>query len=130
MRLLFMLALAVMVSGSTLLALQQEKIEKRTLESEVAGLKARTKALENVVHQIRLAGETRPQRGWFRDPIENDPFIAEKINEAKKVAHEKVEHKGLGRIHAIWSVTKQELKDRHGIDWRTPAEMNPDRKFD
>ena len=31
---------------------------------------------------------------------------------------------------ALWDKKKRILKDKHGIDWKTLAEMNPDMKLD
>jgi hypothetical protein len=36
----------------------------------------------------------------------------------------------LGSCHTLWSLQKQILKEKYGITWYTPAELNPDVKFD
>ncbi len=36
----------------------------------------------------------------------------------------------LGSCHRIWAIQKQILKEKYGITWYTPAELNPDIKFD
>jgi hypothetical protein len=36
----------------------------------------------------------------------------------------------LGCCHTIWSLQKRILKEKYGITWYTPAELNPDVKFD
>ena len=35
-----------------------------------------------------------------------------------------------GACHTLWGRQKQILKERYGIKWRSPAEMNPDVMFD
>lgn len=35
-----------------------------------------------------------------------------------------------GSCHEIWDIEQKLLKEKHGIDWRTPAEINPHIKFD
>jgi hypothetical protein len=35
-----------------------------------------------------------------------------------------------GGCHFIWRETKKVLLEQHGIEWFTPAEMNPGMKFD
>jgi hypothetical protein len=35
-----------------------------------------------------------------------------------------------GSCHTLWSLQKQILKEKYGITWYTPAELNPDVKFD
>ena len=37
---------------------------------------------------------------------------------------------GLGMCHTYWRIKKQILRDDYGIDWCTPAEMNPGILFD
>lgn len=32
--------------------------------------------------------------------------------------------------HRIWHVKKVLLREKFGIEWKTPAEMNPDANFD
>lgn len=36
----------------------------------------------------------------------------------------------LGSCHTLWSLQKTILKEKYGITWYTPAELNPDVKFD
>ena len=36
----------------------------------------------------------------------------------------------LGSCHRLWSLQKTILKEKYGITWYTPAELNPDIKFD
>lgn len=36
----------------------------------------------------------------------------------------------LGYCHLIWCKRKRILKEKYNIDWKTPAEMNPDVIFD
>jgi hypothetical protein len=37
---------------------------------------------------------------------------------------------GFGYCNLYWPVKKRILMDKYGIDWRTPAETNPDVIFD
>ena len=36
----------------------------------------------------------------------------------------------LGSCHTLWALQKHILKEKYGITWYTPAELNPDVKFD
>lgn len=36
----------------------------------------------------------------------------------------------LGSCHTLWDIHKRILKEKYGITWYTPAELNPDIKFD
>ena len=61
-----------------------------------------------------------------------------RIKEAKRLLEmypDKPEHaarlfKQLGSCHRIWAMKKQILKEKYGITWYTPAELNPDVIFD
>lgn len=36
----------------------------------------------------------------------------------------------LGACHSVWGMQKRILRERYGIDWKTPAERNPHITFD
>jgi len=67
------------------------------------------------------------------DPKEYDPkyrsIIAAAETEAEKIVAD-MGISGMGTCHAIWGEQKKILKEKHGIDWKSPAEMNPEVKFD
>ncbi|MBX7114079.1 MAG: hypothetical protein K1X64_07065 [Myxococcaceae bacterium] len=68
----------------------------------------------------------------LRDPIEDDPrYLAviasvdvevQALVTAEKKAHPEVK---VGWAHSEWAHKKRLLKERHGLDWKTPLEMNP-----
>jgi hypothetical protein len=64
------------------------------------------------------------------DPIEDDPAYHTILEAADKVEHDEFNARNpgpakLGNVHGIWAIKKRILKDKHGIVWRTPAELNP-----
>jgi hypothetical protein len=66
-----------------------------------------------------------------RDPIEDDPAARPALEAADREADEVVRHAPRGgKIHLYWDAKKQLLKEKHGIEWRSPAEMNPGWFFD
>lgn len=69
-----------------------------------------------------------------RDPIENDPEFKDIIEAVmSEVMEELADHPSNGKLgfcHAIWSAKKRILKEKYGIDWRTPKEMNPINFYD
>jgi hypothetical protein len=88
---------------------------------------------------------------FFTDPLEYHETIGPIIREVLSSVAERVqaEHerriselrktdpnmadlfsKGLGLCHRIWRESKQQLKAEYGIDWRSPAELNPGAVFD
>ena len=73
-----------------------------------------------------------PDGLWY-DPIEDDPNVKPLLRAAEKEAKSAEELQGprrFGWVHGYWSVKKRILKEKYGIDWRTPAEMNPKMAFD
>ena len=66
------------------------------------------------------------------DPQEDDPAISVIIEQATREAEENLAGfpKMLGYCHAVWGQTKEILKEKYNIDWKTPAEMNPHILFD
>jgi hypothetical protein len=67
------------------------------------------------------------------DPIEDDPVYHAVLEAADKEAREETDRNGsnkLGSVHGFWSRKKEILKEKYGVEWRTPAEMNPKRAFD
>lgn len=94
--------------------------------------------------------ENRPS-GICRDPMEEDerigPIIRNvmtsvavrvrqerelRIDELRKTDPAMADFLSVGRgmCHRIWHETKLQLESEHGIDWRSPAELNPDTMFD
>jgi len=66
------------------------------------------------------------------DPQEDDPKLGPIIKEACIEANQQVcggKPLQLGQCHEIWARAKQILKEK-GIDWKSPADMNPNRFYD
>ena len=60
--------------------------------------------------------------------IEHEHHLAEIERETPDVA--KMLRSGRGTCNVVWSRAKQRLLEDHGIDWKTPNEMNPGVAFD
>ncbi len=63
----------------------------------------------------------------------DSPEFDEKIKTAGEEAEKIIKEKGIGGLgacHDIWEEQKRILKERHGIDWKTPAERHPEVRFD
>lgn len=76
---------------------------------------------------IRGPEYPRNSSGILYDPIEDDPKVRPYLEAAGKEASE--ENKG-AKAPAYFRIKKRILKEKYGIDWRTPAELNPDWAFD
>ena len=68
------------------------------------------------------------------DPIYDDPAIRPLIDAAALKAEKLLEHdprRGqMGFCYVGWATIKKILLEEHGIDWKTPSEMNPGVLFD
>ena len=73
-------------------------------------------------------------RSVKQDPQEKHPMKKKLIKAAETEAEYSMEQDGTikleGACHILWGRQKQILKERYGIKWRSPAEMNPDVMFD
>ena len=73
-------------------------------------------------------------------PFGDDPesikiSTSKRIEEAKRLLSSNPEQAAklfmqLGSCHTLWIFQKRILKEKYGITWYTPAELNPDIKFD
>lgn len=67
-----------------------------------------------------------------RDPIESDPAYKEIFRAVKSEAEKMfLDYKGtMGFCHLYWGTMQGILRTRYGIEWKTPAQMNPDTLYD
>jgi hypothetical protein len=69
-----------------------------------------------------------------RDPLETDArymeFLAAASNQAEAELADHPMNGGIGFCHVLWKKKKEILRERYGLEWQTPAELNPDIKFD
>lgn len=80
-------------------------------------------------------GEGSVTRGGLaHDAIEDDPRHAEVFaridGEVDALLADHPQRGAMGFCHVRWGAKKRLLKERHGIDWRSPAELNPHVIFD
>jgi len=72
--------------------------------------------------------------GLYYDPVEDDPRYAEvfrKIDaEVKETLANHPQRGSMGFVHLIWETKKRILLQKYSIDWKTPAELNPQVMFD
>jgi hypothetical protein len=70
------------------------------------------------------------------DPIEDDPAMQPILAAARRAAEIEAAptlakfNSDIGNCHLLWRLQKRILKEQFGIDWKTPAEMNPDIRYD
>jgi hypothetical protein len=70
----------------------------------------------------------------FHDPQEDDPvtgpLIKAALEEAKAIVDREFAEKGYGpnmkgRAPGTWKRARQILRERHGIEWKSPTDINP-----
>jgi hypothetical protein len=71
------------------------------------------------------------------DPVEDDPRYLEVLDEVEQETKTRMKKDGwpdkptfLGWCHLYWGYKKRVLWEKHGISWRSPAEMNPGLLYD
>ena len=65
------------------------------------------------------------------DPIEDTPeFQAIKDELEKKIIAKIGENSGMGYCHLYWATKRDILKKDYGIEWSSPAVLNPRVHFD
>jgi len=93
------------------------------------------KCIEECEKQPQRPAASQPANaGLKRDPIENAPEhrkVFEQIDSEVQLSLSSHPQKGsMGFVHIFWETKKSILKQKYGIDWRSPAEMNPHVMFD
>ena len=65
-----------------------------------------------------------------KDSIENTEKYQEAMLEINPILEKEFKNQcGMGICHRYW-YRKKELLKEYGIDWKSPAEINPDVRFD
>lgn len=66
------------------------------------------------------------------DPIEDTAVYQEVIKDVEKELDELLKDKprSMGFCHIYWYEKKRILKEKYGIEWKSPALMNPHVRFD
>ena len=73
--------------------------------------------------------------GEIHDPLEDLPEYHAAFADASQLAEEKTKayravRGPFGAIHVFWAEKKKVLKEKYGIDWKMPAELNPGVNYD
>lgn len=66
----------------------------------------------------------------IHDPSELEKIIAAASTEANLELANSPRHNEDGFCHLFWATKKRILKQKYGVDWQTPAERNPDTRYD
>ena len=100
-------------------------------------VKERIESLERLAETEEVGNEQlADDLPWEQTPIErkmNKPSFL--IATAKSYLPDNPERAAdvlsqIGSCHRLWALQKHILKEKYGITWYTPAELNPEIKFD
>ena len=88
-----------------------------------------------VIQLLAAAGVlTTPhaQQTLVSHPLDSHPHFTAVMALANELAEAEVGDSAseMGGCHRIWATKKQILKSRFGLDWESPADLNPDVFFD
>ncbi len=71
------------------------------------------------------------------DPIEDDPKYHDKIAAAEKEAEKylkknckQVKKGERGYCHVYWGAKQRILREKYGIEWKSPSDLNPTTRYD
>ena len=130
----------------------------KNIEITIEELRIQNEALERSPEYQRIIPEVmkevyiqfvnksiEQEEKWLETDTWDDPFgddpesmkisTSKRIEEAKRLLPSNPEQAAelfmqLGCCHTIWALQKRILKEKYGITWYTPSELNPDVKFD
>lgn len=70
--------------------------------------------------------------GLYYDPVEDTPEYKRAIRFIKKSVDKELGDRArtMGACHMAWAIQKRILKERYGIEWHSPSELNPLCHFD
>ena len=68
----------------------------------------------------------------LRDPLEHDPICGPAVRRAQEYAEAQCDKMGLferGRAQEAWKIQEEVIRTKHGLQWYSPSQMNPDVYF-
>jgi hypothetical protein len=79
-------------------------------------------------------GVVAPGASLAHDPVEDDPRYAAIFKgidaEVAALLADHPQRGSMGFVNIVWETKQRLLKSKYGIDWHTPAELNPQVIFD
>ncbi len=97
------------------------------------GFRKAIKDLEHRLHYGKMPEEveSRLHIQLLHDPIEDDERYQRVELDVERLVRAEIGEGGyMGFCHLYWTTKKRILRDEFGIEWKTPAEMNPNVMFD
>lgn len=96
------------------------------------------KEIKKVYHELKYGDfriediKGKVSNKILHDPVEDmEQYQRVELDVERKTKKElEGKERGIGFCHLYWWAKKRILKEDYNIDWKTPAEMNPDARFD
>jgi hypothetical protein len=116
-------------------ALISKVLEAARIGGRLPTLESLAEAAPEVQAKI-LAGHTAPVECLHLvDPLESDPVQGPVVKSILEQEEGRIREENdggwqMGSCHLIWKRTKERLDAEHGIEWHSPAELNPSSIFD
>ncbi len=90
--------------------------------------------LEPMLRERYLKALSTQRSGNLHDPIQDDPALEDAFKFARAEASHLAKAGGLegklGTCHFMWDVQRRVLREKYGITWFSPKQMNPGVRFD
>ena len=125
--------------------IEELRVQNETLEKSPEYKRIISEVMRVVYTQF-VNERVEQEEKWLEMADTDDPFydgsgesmkvsISKRIVEAQRLLPEHPEQAAellgqLGSCHTLWALQKRILKEKYGITWYTPAELNTDIKFD
>ena len=94
------------------------------------GLKFEAAATQSKIEELIL-DVPRIRSGLKYDPVEDTERYLKIEDEVNNLVQERMGgFRGIGSCHLFWSIKKEILKEKYGIEWKCPSELNPHVMFD
>ena len=123
--------------------IEERRLYNETLEQSSEYSHIIPEVMNEVYSQYVKEEIERSERYLEREDAEEDDVlykslresVEKKLNEAKRLMPDYPEQAAqvfmqLGSCHTLWALQKRILKEKYGITWYSPSELNPDIKFD
>lgn len=125
--------------------IEELRVQNKALEQSSEYQRILPEVMKDVYTQF-VSERIEQEEKWLEMDDTDDPFYdgsgesmkvsaSKRIAEAKRLLPNNPERAAnlfiqLGSCHTLWALQKHILKEKYGITWYTPAELNPDIKFD
>ena len=102
------------------------------LESKPKLLVTRILEAAKIAGRVTDAVSSKLETTFLEDPLIGDSEVGPVVQRVLEEESEKARqvYPGRGVCHLIWKNTKERLQNQYGIEWYSPAELNPGVCFD